>query len=67
MTQGTTGIVPIATEVDAGDPTTTLLWSALRKTSLQGLSNMPASVEFVFTQQDLDGIDFWVQAGAPDN
>ncbi len=64
------GIPPIVPSGGASDPTTTPLWPALRGGSGPGLHNMPYSAStggVVFTQQDLDRISAWIQAGAQDN
>jgi hypothetical protein len=60
-------------QADGGgtDPTTTLLWHALRGASGVGLHNMPysppATAGVTFTQQDLDRISAWIREGAQDN
>jgi hypothetical protein len=64
------GLPPLVPAGGAGDPTTTHLWPALRGASGPGLHNMPYSAStggVVFTQQDLDRISAWIQAGAQDN
>jgi len=65
----TAGLPPIVPSGGASDPTTTLLWAALRGASGPGLHNMPYSVGagVTFTQADLDRISAWIQEGAQDN
>lgn len=66
----TPGLPPIVPSGGAGDPTTTLLWPALRGASGPGLHNMPYSANaggVTFTPEDLDRISAWIRAGAQDN
>jgi hypothetical protein len=50
------------------DPTTTLLWHALRGASGPGQHDMPYTpASVVFTQQELDLISTWIREGAQDN
>jgi hypothetical protein len=59
-------IVP--TDGGPSDVTTVTLWSALRKTSGQGLSDMPnAPTTVVFTATDMARIAAWIQRGAPND
>jgi hypothetical protein len=50
-----------------GDPTSTLLYSALRKQCGGGLNAMPQQPLFVFTPDDMDRITSWIAAGTPNN
>jgi hypothetical protein len=64
------GMLPIAEGPDGGfaDPTTSTLWSALRKTSGQGQDNMPvAPATVVFSSPDMARIAAWIQRGAPND
>jgi hypothetical protein len=55
---------------DGGPPdvTTVTLWSVLRKTSGQGLNDMPyAPTTVVFTSPDMARIASWIERGAPND
>ena len=57
-------IVP--TDGGPSDVTRVILWSVLRKTSGQGLSEMPYTpTTVVFTSPDMARIAAWIQRGAP--
>ena len=50
------------------DVTSVTLWSVLRKTSGQGLNDMPyAPTTVVFTSPDMARIAAWIQRGAPND
>ncbi len=59
-------IVP--TDGGPSDVTNVTLWSVLRKTSGQGLNDMPeAPTTVIFTAPDMARIAAWIQRGAPND
>ncbi len=62
-----TGLTSAGLVSPTSDPTSTLLYSALRKQCGGGLNAMPQSPPFVFTPSDMARIEAWISAGTPND